>query len=389
MQHKLAMIEPVGGHRGNELFLYNLCSGLQDAGCHTTLYTCDETNFDAFHKPHFDVKKYYRRIYGCDPVLLRGLRYLKGSYQTVQDCHRQGVNIAHLHIYHFANREFVNQLLLQQQQIKTVLTIHDVEDFVKFGQTHTQKKYRRFEKRNPHTIVLSQYAKKKLMHYFPNTPQEQIHVIPLTDKDTLYYNPERTKAEARKALGLNPDDFIVMFFGQIKKVKGLDVLIDGFARALKGKSDAKLLIAGIPWKVGFDAFEKQIQEHQLGEQSILRLQYHPNEVKPDYFAAADIVVLPYREIFSSGVLVNAMHYRSAIICSDLPFFREYVKDGYDCLMFESENAESLAEQLSRVYDNRSLPEQLKGPARLTADTIFNTERIVEQTIKVYDQVMGS
>lgn len=388
MKHrKVAMIEPVGGHRGNELFLYNLCNGLQRHHYQTTLYTCDETNFDAFHAPGFEVKKFYQKIYGHAPALWRGLRYAIGSFKTVNDCAQRNTDIAHMHIYHFANREYLNQFLLNRNKIKTTLTIHDVEDFVKYGKQQSLSKYVRFEKHNPHVIVLSTYAKEKLKHYFPNTPQEHIHVIPVTDKDTLYYRPSRTQKEAREALQLPQDDFIVMFFGQIKKVKGLDVLIDAFAAALKNKADAKLLIAGIPWKVGFDSFEKQIHQHQIEKQCLLRLQYHPNEVKPDYFAAADIVVLPYREIFASGVLVNALHYGAAIICSDLPFFKEYVQHQRDCLMFESENAQSLAEQLVYAYTHRDIIASLKQQAKHSADTTFNIDRIVEQTIAVYEQVI--
>lgn len=389
MKHrKVAMIEPVGGHRGNELFLYNLCNGLQQEDYHTTLYTCDETNFDVFNKPSFEVKKHYRRIYGNAPALLRGLRYLKGAFKTVNDCVQQQTDIAHLHIYHFANREFVNQYLLSRKNIPTVLTIHDVEDFVKYGKKQSLGKYKRFEKRNTHAIVLSSYAKEKLQYYFPNTPADHIHVIPVTDKDTLYYKPHRTKAEARAALQLPQDDFIVMFFGQIKKVKGLDVLIDAFALSLKQKKNAKLLIAGIPWKVGFDSFQQQITNNGIEEQCILRLNYQPNEIKPDYFAAADIVVLPYREIFASGVLVNALHYGAAIICSDLPFFMEYVQHERDCLMFSTENAASLAALLSRAYDNPEMLEKLRSKAQKTANTTFDIKRIVRQTIDVYEQCIS-
>lgn len=384
---KVAMIEPVGGHRGNELFPYNLCNGLQQAAYYTTLYTCDETNFDFFHKPLFDVKKFYKKIYGKAPQLIRGLRYAEGAFRTVTDCQKQKTDIAHLHIYHFANREYLNQYLLKKKKIRTVLTVHDVEDFVRYGQSHSMSKYLRFEKLNPHSIVLSTYAKERILNYFPNTPESNIHVIPVTDKDTLYYNPKRSKREARQALGLSQDDFIVMFFGQIKKVKGLDILINGFAQSLKGKADVRLLIAGIPWKVGFDEFKKQIQQTGIASQTTLHLQYHSNEIKPDYFIAADLVVLPYREIFSSGVLVNALHYGSAVICSDLPFFKEYVHHQYNCLMFETEKATSLAEQLTYAYQNQAVLEQLKKAARNIADTVFSIEHIIRQTTDVYEQVL--
>jgi glycosyltransferase involved in cell wall biosynthesis len=171
-------------------------------------------------------------------------------------------------------------------------------------------------------------------------------------------------------------------------VKGLDVLIDAFALSLKQKKNAKLLIAGIPWKVGFDSFQQQITNNGIEEQCILRLNYHPNEIKPDYFAAADIVVLPYREIFASGVLVNALHYGAAIICSDLPFFMEYVQHERDCLMFSTENAASLAALLSRAYDNPEMLEKLRSKAQITANTTFDIKRIVRQTIDVYEQCIS-
>jgi D-inositol-3-phosphate glycosyltransferase len=113
------------------------------------------------------------------------------------------------------------------------------------------------------------------------------------------------------------------------------------------------------------------------------LQYHAADVKPLFFRAADVIVLPYREIYSSGVLVNTMKYGTPMIVSDKPLFREFLSDGHDCLMFENENASSLTEALTKAFAQRDTLQGLATRATETFNRTFDADIAAERTIAVY------
>jgi len=263
--------------------------------------------------------------------------------------------------------------------------VHDVEDFIRYGSQVDSKSYRKFERITDSAIVHSNYAKERLLQHYSSTHPDDIAVTPLPDYDSLYDNPSLSKADARKQLGLSQNDFIVLFFGQIKKVKGVDVLIKAFARF--DNRHAKLLIAGIPWKVAEADYTGLVEKEIISDRTILHLRYHPAEMKHVYFRAADVAVLPYREIFSSGVLVNALYYGTPLVTSDKPLFKEYLTDGHDCLMFENENVESLAAAMTKICNDADLLASLGQNAQRTFAKTFTADKAAELTKAVYDRVL--
>ena len=80
------------------------------------------------------------------------------------------------------------------------------------------------------------------------------------------------------------------------------------------------------------------------------------------FWAADLVVLPYKRIYQSGVLLTALSYGKAVIASDLPPFTEILEDGSNGLLFEANNAESLAAVLTKALGNEKKLELLEERA---------------------------
>ena len=383
---RVAMVESVGGHRGNDSWLFNLCSGLQHLNCYVQLFTSDETSYPPSRSLPFDLQLTYKNIYGDDNKIIRGLRYLNGGLKSARIAGSRETQIAHTHIYHFALREYLNARFFKNRRMKLVTTVHDVEDFIRYGSRVDSKSYRKFERMTDAAIVHSRYAKERLLQHYTATNPNDIAVTPLPDYDSLYDNPSLSKSEARKKIGLPQDEFTVLFFGQIKKVKGVDVLIKAFSKF--NRRDAKLVIAGIPWKVDQRDYTGLVERENIADHTILHLRYHPAEMKHVYFRAADVAVLPYREIYSSGVLVNALYYGTPLITSDKPLFKEYLADGHDCLMFENENAESLAAALEKIASNEHLQTTLRQNAQQTFSNTFTAEKAAEQTKAVYDRVLA-
>lgn len=124
------------------------------------------------------------------------------------------------------------------------------------------------------------------------------------------------KEEARAHLGLPVEDRIILFFGFIRRYKGLDLLLEAMANQAVRASGVKLLVAG-----EFYEDEKYYQEkiEAFGNQSqlILRTDFIPDRDVRYYLCAADAVVQPYRNATQSGVTPLAYHFERPMIVTNV------------------------------------------------------------------------
>jgi glycosyltransferase involved in cell wall biosynthesis len=159
-----------------------------------------------------------------------------------------------------------------------------------------------------------------------------------------------TKQEARKYLGLPENEKIILFFGFIRKYKGLDLLLEAMS-ILKNQQPAtsyrQLLIAG-----EFYEDEKPYKEliEKLGIQDllILRTDFIPDSEVKYYLCAADAVIQPYRNATQSGVTPLAYHFEKPMVVTNvggLPALVPHEKVG---LVVEPE-PQAIAEGILRFY----------------------------------------
>lgn len=118
-----------------------------------------------------------------------------------------------------------------------------------------------------------------------------------------------SKHEARRLLGLDDNNKIVLFFGFIRKYKGLDILLHAM-KMVKEKNDSiRLMVAG-----EFYEDEKPYREiislHGIEDVLILRTSFIPDSEVKYYLCAADVVIQPYRNATQSGVTPLAYHLKS-------------------------------------------------------------------------------
>jgi len=132
-----------------------------------------------------------------------------------------------------------------------------------------------------------------------------------------------TRSDARRKLGIDENKPLLLFFGFIRKYKGLDILL----RAMKELQDPRmrLLVAGEFYD---DASEYLDLVKQLGiaGQVIFHSDFIPNEQVKDYFCAADVVVQPYRNATQSGVIPIAYHFERPMIVTNVGGLPDYVPD---------------------------------------------------------------
>jgi glycosyltransferase involved in cell wall biosynthesis len=169
-------------------------------------------------------------------------------------------------------------------------------------------------------------------------PTGAVVVMPHGNFDGVYPAPRPRAAVAE--LGLDPERPIVSCLGNIRAYKGLELACDAVAR-LQG--DVQLLIAGSPRR-GYDL--RPLRRAATLSNAVLLERRATDQEFADITAASDAVLLPYRRVTTSGVMLTAWTLGSGVICSDLPFFRELLPEsGTAGRLFTANDARSLAEAI--------------------------------------------
>ena len=156
-----------------------------------------------------------------------------------------------------------------------------------------------------------------------------------------------SKQQARKNLAIENDQKIILFFGFIRKYKGLDILLDAMAILKPAMPDLKLLIAG-EYYDDPKIYEQQIQRLNLQHNLILRTGFIPDSEIKNYLCAADVVVQPYRNATQSGVTPLAYHFEIPMIVTDVGALADMVPDGKAGLVAEP-TAASIAEKIVQYF----------------------------------------
>ena len=125
-----------------------------------------------------------------------------------------------------------------------------------------------------------------------------------------------SKEEARKHLGLPVNEKIILFFGFIRKYKGLDLLLEAMNDSRIKEANIKLLIAG-EFYDNKDEYETIIAKYNLSNSLYLRTQFIDNTEVKYYLGAADFVIQPYKHATQSGVTPLAYHFEKPMLVTNV------------------------------------------------------------------------
>ena len=187
-------------------------------------------------------------------------------------------------------------------------------------------------------IVHAKQDAKRLTREFPN---KSIRVSVLPSYATLGRTHSNTQIDIPYPRPL------ILFFGFIRRYKGLDVLIDALALVRKERQ-AHLLIVGEFWD-NEETYRDQIEELDLQSSVTILNQYFPDEELAVFVNAADVVVLPYRTATQSAVIQVAYGYSKPVITTDVGGLAEVVIDGKTGLIVPPEDPEALANAIERYF----------------------------------------
>jgi glycosyltransferase involved in cell wall biosynthesis len=156
------------------------------------------------------------------------------------------------------------------------------------------------------------------------------------------------RADARRRLGLDPDERVLLFFGYVRPYKGLRHLLDALP-AIQHACPCRVLVVGEFYEPK-QPYLEQLAAHGLGERVRIVDRYVDNEEVSLYFSAADVVVLPYESASQSGVAQIAFGLGVPVITTDVGGLGQAIEHDRTGLMVPPRDPAALAAAVIRFFD---------------------------------------
>lgn len=173
-----------------------------------------------------------------------------------------------------------------------------------------------------------------------------------------HYGELIAKEEARRILGLEPNDRYVLFFGFIRAYKGLDLLLEAMGDSRVREAGIKLIVAG-EFYGDSKPYMEQIERLGIKDSTLLFTEFIPDDKVNLYFRACDIVVQPYKSATQSGVAQIAFHFEKPMIVTNVGGLAEIVPDGKVGYVVEPQPGQ-IADAIIRYFDGNHEQEFTEG-----------------------------
>lgn len=355
----------------NNKYTFSLARALMKKDVEVTVCGIEDDDVSTYSDvPFIDIFGSYSKEHG--PVN-KVLSYRKSWMNIIAYCKSNNVDIVHVQWYIFSPLDYIYHNKLRKLGINVVTTIHDLLPFnKKFYDFHYHRKiYSHADK----VINQARMNKETLIKDF-GVSEDKIIYIP--HGHYMEYAEHATMIESREKLGIPVDKKVILFFGQIKKVKGVDILIQAMKAVSDKHKDVLCVIAGKVWKDDYSIYQNMIDELGISDYIRSDIRFIDDDEIKYYFNAADIVALPYLQIYQSGVVLLGYAYKKPLVATTEGEFLSVVKDKETGLLVPAGDSEKLAEALNWYLDNpdKAIEFGEKGyediSVRLSWDTIADS-----------------
>jgi D-inositol-3-phosphate glycosyltransferase len=238
-----------------------------------------------------------------------------------------------------------------------------------------------------HIIVHTPKMEEQLMEWFHVAP-EKVSVVPYGINNMVPRTGMKER-NARERLGLSPKTKVLLFFGFIAPYKGLDILMMAMPFVRNKLDDVKLVVAGNIKNRSANPYWRQIEgivdENDLGPSLKMDVRFIKDEDIETYFTAADVLILPYRYIFQSGIPFLALNYGLPVIAADVGSLKDFVEEGKTGFVCPPEDPIVLSSAIidyfkSSIY--KDLPENRKAIYEYASEK-YSWDEIAKITSRIY------
>lgn len=368
---RVLMLES-GGWGGIHYYVHSLAEALVDQGVDLALLT--NVRYELEDRPcHF---RQFR--------VLRRENYLVTLFRFLRLGRRERPEILHLQSFISPRKDLALLGLGRLLGMRLVITVHNILPHeVRRGERQLYFCYYRLADA---LILHSEINRRELLALLPGLAPERVYSIPHGNYAS-FRDLELDQQEARLRLGLPRQKRIVLFLGAIRPYKGLDLFLQLVKPVRAACPEAFFVVAGPLLRGEQVEYERQIEALGLESEELkIQFAYLSCEETVAYVCASDLVVLPYRQIYQSGVLFLAYSFGRPVLATRVGSFPETIEEGRSGWLVEKEDVAGMAEAL---IDLLRQPERLVAAgahARRLADEQYNWSGIAARTAQVYAEV---
>jgi glycosyltransferase involved in cell wall biosynthesis len=196
-----------------------------------------------------------------------------------------------------------------------------------------------------------------------------------------HFGESITKENARNLLNLPPTDKIILFFGFIRKYKGLDLLLKAMATPLLKTSGIKLLVVGEFYEDPAP-YKTLINKLGLTEMVILHNEFVPDAEVKKYVCSADFIIQPYINATQSGVTPLAYHFEKPMLVTNVGGLADTVPNNKVGIVVEP-NVDAIAQGIAKLYENGAsyyIPNIIEEKKKYSWETMVRNFLILHQQI---------
>jgi len=243
-----------------------------------------------------------------------------------------------------------------------------------------------------HIFVHTDKMRSELVRDF-KVAERRVTVIrhPLND---AFPDTDMTVGEAKRRLGIRDDEKAILCFGRIKPYKGIEHLLAAFRQLVAHDLNYRLILAGEVQKENeayLAGLIQSVTRESERARILFKTQFIPDEEMEIYFKASDVLILPYNEIFQSGVLFLGYSFGLPVIATDVGSFREEIVEGetgYICMPSDPADLSAkivtyFGSELYRDQDTR------RQKIREHAETHHSWGAVADLTRNVYVELLRS
>ena len=222
--------------------------------------------------------------------------------------------------------------------------------------------------------------------------EAKVIVIPFGINDSVP-KTQLSHNQAKELLGIERNSKTILFFGRITQYKGLEYLFGAFKNLAQRSDQYRLIVSGRVERgceAYWDAIREQVREEVQSRRIVIRDEFIPDSETEIYFKAADALVLPYRDIFQSGVMFLAYSFGLPVLAADVGSLREDIVEGRTGFVFKPEDPTDLAKTIKRYFASdlfAELPVRRQG-IRDNAIKSHSWDAVGDKTVRAYAGLLG-
>lgn len=357
-------------------YTYSLANALKTCGNEVELVIDDKKDNDYCQCKCINKFLTSRKDIGKGTKLLN---YIETYHFIVKKAVPEHFDVVHVQWFQFSPVDYYFIKKLKANGIKVVVSVHDILPFneKKYDMLFHKKIYGLCNQ----IIVQAETNVKRFDELFPEN-RDKVTFIP--HGNFLDFADRHEMDESRRYLNIPTNKTVLLFFGQIKKVKGVGVLLEAFGQLVQKRDDLYLIIAGSVWKDDFGPYKKIIDQYKMNDSQLKTdIRFIPDDEVGYYYSACDIAMMPYLDVYQSGVIQLVYAYGKPAVATAIAPFMEIVEDGVTGYLCQPNDVGSLENAIERAASDKEHFESMGEAGRQKILAKYSWNDIAKKITELY------